>query len=205
MPTGKLDSPLRIFMAVTSGGALVPGLLPGAFVVTVVDPTGAFTATPAVAAATAQPGLYYFDVPAAFLSLHGVGQYAYTAVIASQSQTLSGSFGVIDPTQGVSASLTFDAGANTLRIQTWLDGPNGQDATQVENATVRLFDQAGAPLTTLATTTTPDAQGVFAFNVPAPAFPVGEIETYLVVTIQKVGPPTRTYTDIAGVTFSRTS
>jgi hypothetical protein len=56
-------------------GALVTGLLPGVFTVTIVDPADAATNTPAVAESVSKLGLYMFTIPSAFITANGVGEY----------------------------------------------------------------------------------------------------------------------------------
>jgi hypothetical protein len=111
---------------------------------------------------------------------------------------------VVDEERKVEVSVTFDAAANTIRCNSWLAGPRGVDPN-VQDATIRLYDQSGTALAAQVAAAAADAQGVFSFDIPAPAFAVGETATYFVASIDALGPPLRTYDGRVGATFSRTS
>jgi hypothetical protein len=176
----------------------------------VVNPGDTATATPSVAESAALAGLYYFDVPATFWATNGVGAYKARAVVGVPGPALVREFDieVIDDEAEVQVSLTWDAAANMLRVNSWLRRHTSLETAGLQNATVRLYDRTGVALAALQTTVAPDAQGVFAFNFAAPAFAVGETETYLVASIEQLDPaatPVRTYRGVVGATFSRTS
>lgn len=203
----QIDQPLVFYFPVVSAGALVTGLLAGAFTVTVEAPDGTLLSpVPAVSQST-KPGVYQFTVPSSFWAAHGAGMYIATIEVGAPGPTTVfwDNIQVVDLGAEVGLSVTFDAAANTLRAHAWLATSLGQKLAGLSNATLQLFDRTGTALTTLATTPTPDAQSVFAFNVPAPAFLVGETETYFVVAIQDAGLPARTWRTVVGATFSRTS
>lgn len=63
------------FKVVSTAGNLVTGLAPGLFTCRVINPADtAFVALP-VTQSTQQAGVYYVNVPAAFLGVHGAGAY----------------------------------------------------------------------------------------------------------------------------------
>lgn len=73
------------FTVASSAGVIRAGLTAGNFTVAVVSPNDAASATYAVAESTQKPGLYFFDVPALFLTTNGVG--GYVAVIEVNAAT----------------------------------------------------------------------------------------------------------------------
>jgi hypothetical protein len=204
MYTTRIDQTLRVFFPVSSAGALVTGLLPGIFTAVVVNPQNTATSTPAVAEST-KLGVYYFDVLSSFFVTHGAGMYGVTVEVSVPAVVVSDSIQVVDEEADVQLSVTFDAAANTIRANSWLRRERGLDVAGLTNATLRLYDRTGTALVVLQTTVSPDAQGTFPFNFAAPAFAVGETETYFVCTIDDAGPPARTFRNVVGTTFSRTS
>jgi hypothetical protein len=80
---------------VVRNGAIVPSLVPGAFTVTVVDPLDTVTSTPAVVESSVKPGVYYYDIPAAFLTTNGAGKYIATVEVRSLSPFVTASY--MDP------------------------------------------------------------------------------------------------------------
>lgn len=207
MLQSRLDQPLVVRFPVISAGALVTGLATGDFVVSVVAPSGSILSPAPAVTESPLSGVYQFTVPQTFWAAQGTGSYIYAVVQSAPApiNVQSDIIQVLDKSAAVQLSVTFDPIANTLRLNSWLETDLGLQATLVSNATCRLYNQAGTALTTLYTTAAPDAQGTFTFNIPAPAFLVGETETYFVVTVEDAGLPARTWTSIIGTTFSRTS
>lgn len=77
---------LRVWFTVSSSdGYIRAGLAPSDFTVTVVTPDDAANAVYAVAESTQKSGLYFFDVPGAFLLASGAG--GYVAVIEVDATT----------------------------------------------------------------------------------------------------------------------
>lgn len=206
MQITRIDQNLRVFFEVDVAGALAVALTGGNFTVTVLNPQNSAILSPApTVAASLKLGVYYFDVPSSFFATHGVGMYSALIEIPSLPQIKFETIQVRDELAKIEASVTLDPQANLLRVNAWLMRDQGQDLTGLSNATMRLFRYDGTALIALATTASPDAQGVFAFNVAAPALAVGETATYVDLTMDKAGPPVRTYRAKVGVTFSRTS
>jgi len=72
----KVASGVRFFFKVVdSGGNLRVGLAPGVFTCLVIEPGDAANQAIAIAQSAQQAGLYYGDVPSAFLLANGVGHY----------------------------------------------------------------------------------------------------------------------------------
>ena len=69
------------FVVRAASGLLKTGLAPGVFTVTAVAPGDATNAVYAVAESSQKGGLYYFDVPSAFLIAQGVGVYGIVVEI----------------------------------------------------------------------------------------------------------------------------
>jgi len=203
----RIDQSSVVRFPVISAGALVTGLASGDFAVSVVAPDGTVLSPAPAVTESPRAGVYQFTVSAAFWIAHGAGSYIYTVVMSAPAPVgvFSDWVQVLDEAGYVRLSVTFDAIANTIRANASLATDLGQKTTGLSNATLQLFDRTGASLTTLATTASPDAQGTFAFNIAAPAFLVGETETYFVVTVAEAGPPARVWRSIVGATFSRTS
>jgi hypothetical protein len=203
MQTVRQDQNLEFFFPVVSAGALVTGLLNAAFTVTLVAPSGAVTVLGPVTE-TAKLGVY--TVAIGFASWTVPGMYAITIEVGAPGPTdvISDEIYVLQPEGEAQASVTFDAAANTIRVNAWLMEDVGQKTTNLFSATLRLFDRTGVALTALLTQTTPDANGVFEFDVPAPAFVIGETETYFVLVLT-TNNPTVVHQAIIGVTFSRTN
>ncbi len=197
----SLDQDLIIRFPVASAGALVGGLASG-FAVTVFAPDGTTTTAPTVTE-TATAGVYSFTIPAAFFTAEGAG--AYLALVVQTAPAPDAVVAIdIDAFEPagpkVGASITYDAAANTLRAHAWLETERGLRVTGATDATFRLWDRSGTALVVLQTDAAPDAQGIFAFNVAAPAFAIGETATYAIVTVVYAGV---TYRACVGATFSR--
>jgi hypothetical protein len=206
MGTVRIDQNAEVTFPVSSAGALVTGLAPGVFTVTVVAPDGSTLLAPApsVAELGGKAGVYTCTVPALFFTTNGAGTYEVVIEVSAPAGVIQRELVVVDEERKVEVSVTFDAAANTIRCNSWLVGPRGIDAG-VADATIRLYDQAGTALVAQVDAAAADAQGVFSFDIPAPSFAVGETETYFVATIDGAGPPLRTYSGRVGATFSRTS
>lgn len=207
MILARIDQPTVVRFPVVSAGALVTGLPSNAFLANIIAPDGTLLAPSPTVTESTLGGVYQFTVPALYWFTHGAGSYAYTVVMSAPAPigVFSDWVQVLDEVGDVRVSVTFDAVANTIRANTSLATDLGQKLTGLSNATLQLFDRSGTALTSLATTVAPDAQGTFPFNIPAPAFLVGETETYFVATVADVGPPSRVWRSIVGATFSRTS
>ena len=216
----RLDQPGIILFPAVAGGALVTGLADVDFVVTVVSPSGGPVTGPFVVHENgSKPGLYSFRVPVDTLQVKGAGTYIYTVEIgAPVSNVVVDTFEVVDEAGEVRANVSYDAAANTLRINTWLHRERGTEPLPFNGepptppapemptlGTFQLYSQEGVALTSSVFSTSPDNQGVFSFDVNAPAFPLGQTAAYAVVAIETPGPPDRTYRDVIGLTFSRAS
>lgn len=82
----RLDKSFRVwFQAVTAAGQLRTGLSGSTFNVNVVSAQDAASITSYVSESIQKPGLYYFDVPATFISANGVGDYGISIQIDSVS------------------------------------------------------------------------------------------------------------------------
>ncbi len=74
------------------------GLVAGDFTVSVRSPDDSAVSNPAVTESTTG-GLYYFDIPGAFLTTNGTGQYGVVGVISATGPKLKGVFSkVLDVT-----------------------------------------------------------------------------------------------------------
>lgn len=101
------------FSVQTNKGALRTGMGAGSFTVTIVEPGDGANTTAAVSESSQLSGLYYFDVPSAFLVTNGVGEYAATVVINETSNpkiATTTTFGVKITEQDID-SLGIDASA----------------------------------------------------------------------------------------------
>jgi len=74
-------------------GSPKAGLLSGDFSVTVVALDDSASTTAAVTESTQVSGLYYFDVPGAFLTTHGAGQYGVNIVASTSSPVFAATSG----------------------------------------------------------------------------------------------------------------
>lgn len=72
---GRSANGFRGWFAVEVEGVLRTGLVPGDFVLTVINDSDTANTVVAVAQSTQKPGVYFFDVPSSFLVTHGAGQY----------------------------------------------------------------------------------------------------------------------------------
>lgn len=70
------------FRVEAPNGALRTGLVATDFTVTAVDPVNVTSAIPTVFESPLKPGLYYFDIPSAFL-VAGIGEYGITVEVNS--------------------------------------------------------------------------------------------------------------------------
>lgn len=68
-----------------SSGVLRTGLLAGDFVVTIVNPSDSSGSTVSVSESSTKPGLYIFDIPSAFITTNGVGEYAVVIEINTKT------------------------------------------------------------------------------------------------------------------------
>ena len=194
-----------VFFPVSVAGVLVPGLLPGAFTCTLVEPLGTAVDVLAVTESLSLPGLYYATTNAGFFTTYGTGDYSMLVTVAAPASVILEHVRIVDPDGEPKLGLTWDAAASVVRAHVWLERGIGQVLTGLSNATFRLYDRTGVALTALATTAAADAQGVFAFNVATPSLPVGETATYAVITVDDAGLPARTWRTVVACTFSRTS
>ena len=81
----------------------------------------------------------------------------------------------------------------------------GLVTASLTNAVFELFNQAGVSLAGPFADAAPDAQGVFAVSFDEPGFVVGQTRTYIRASIDDGGTPSRTFTGVLAVTFSRAS
>jgi hypothetical protein len=92
----RTTTTFRGWFAVSQAGMLVSGLVPGDFTFTIMAPDAA-TSTTATVTESTKGGLYYADVPSAFMVTHGAGTYgivievnaAPTQVVASHTLVVS--------------------------------------------------------------------------------------------------------------------
>lgn len=199
-----VDQAPLIQFPVVNAGVLVTGLS-GVFTVSVVSPSGVLLSPAPAVAESVVPGIYGFTVPQAFLGAQGAGNYALVVAVSAPALVVSDVLVVTDEPSDIRLAVTYDASGSLLRCNLWVERSVGQQTTGLTNATVRLFDRAGAPLTGLVTAAAADANGVFGFSFAAPAFAVGDTETYFDCTVADAGPPVRTRRGKVGVTFSRAS
>lgn len=115
----RLDQTRRVWFRIERNGALLSGISPGSFTVTVVNPSDAATSTPSVVESGQQGGMYYFDLPSAFLT--AVGDYGATVVVDNKGPNVKTTFAInIVATQedidtiADGAAGTFDRGTDTL-------------------------------------------------------------------------------------------
>ena len=73
------------FHAIRGNGLVRTGLAAGDFTVTVVDDADTTSTTPTVSESSVLSGLYYFDIPSAFFSTNGTGDYGVSVVINTRS------------------------------------------------------------------------------------------------------------------------
>lgn len=184
--------PLRVFFQATAAQ------LPGAFDALVFSPSA--TTLSIAVAETATPGTYYFDVPSSFWAIEGPGSY-YTRVLNGATVVLSESIDVEDPMPQPQASVTWAAQTGQIIVDVWLQRPGQVDAN-IDEASVRLYNAAGAALAPLASSSVVDANGVVAISFAAPVIAIGENAAYLTVAITQ---GTRTYEGVVGLTLARAS
>lgn len=81
---------VRVSFSVSiSAGVLRTGLVSGNFTATVVSPADDASALYPVSESTQKPGLYFFDVPAAFFITNGVGDYSTVIEVAASTPKLN--------------------------------------------------------------------------------------------------------------------
>jgi hypothetical protein len=71
----RTSTGVRTYFAVVRGGALRTGLVAGDFAVTLIDPDDSASTTLTVTESAQLAGIYYIDIPSAFLTTNGVGHY----------------------------------------------------------------------------------------------------------------------------------
>ena len=166
---------------------------------------GATVATVDLAHVVSSSGYYHGTWT---VSAEGIYSVTYTVFTDSGHTTVDTSYArtvdVIEtPDKGsgptVQGNVTYDPSSNILRAHSWLLSAGAVETTG-DDATFRLFDRSGTALIALTTDAAPDANGVFAFNVTAPSFSLGETACYAVFSVD-VG--TDTYRTVVGMTFSR--
>ena len=101
--------------AVSDEGTLRTGLVAGDFVATIINPGDTANTIAAVSESTQKPGVYKFDVPSAFFTAHGAGEYA----VIVQVDTVNGPSDPPNVVDIVTAILTvsqqdFDTLASTV-------------------------------------------------------------------------------------------
>lgn len=79
----KTASGVRAYFKVVSAGSLVAGLGAGAFNALLLNPGDTANQSLAVAQSAQQAGVYYVDIPSAFLTTHGAGAYGLSLGVHS--------------------------------------------------------------------------------------------------------------------------
>lgn len=75
------------FTLVDENGVLVPNKESGYFIVTTVSPDDTANVISTVSESSQKSGLYFFEVPTAFLLSHGVGNYAIVVEVDCDEAT----------------------------------------------------------------------------------------------------------------------
>lgn len=70
------------FSLVRKNGSLAPGIPAGSFIVTIINPADTASSSPAVSESAVKPGLYFFEVPSAFLIANGLGEYGVSVEVS---------------------------------------------------------------------------------------------------------------------------
>lgn len=82
MWTSIVNGTFRAWFAVDDGrGVPKVGLIPTSFTVSVIAPDDSDSTTATVTASTQVSGVYYFDIPGAFLIANGAGNYGVAIVV----------------------------------------------------------------------------------------------------------------------------
>lgn len=179
--TTRTATTLRVWFPITRNGQLVTGLLPGAFTVTVVDAADAASSSPAVAESSTKAGVYFYDLPSAFLITNGVGEYVGTVEVSSTGPfvrtVIEDTIKVtLEDVDSLTTSATDEAQANVahddllgiMTIAAWLDR-SGQIVTSPTSATITLRDQTNAIVAGPTVSAAPFATGIFIF-IESPVF-----------------------------------
>lgn len=205
------------FAAVTDNGELRSGLVAGDFVATVINPGDTANTIAAISESTQKPGVYKFDIPSAFFTAHGAGEYAVlvqidtvagpsdppnvidivTAILTVSQQdfdSLATQITAATQDNRVVASFAFDVATTTLDGNVWLER-DGQIITAVTSATAEFYGSDGTLLFAALSDLTPDAQGVFRVTKSSPGFTAGD-QVY--VRLQIVS-PSGTFTSLKGI------
>lgn len=88
---GKVGSARRVWITLqTGGGNPRTGVAPSGFTATVINPANSASTTAAVAESVAVDGSYFFDIPAAFTTTHGVGEYGWSVAVITGARSVTG-------------------------------------------------------------------------------------------------------------------
>ena len=102
---------------------------------------------------------------------------------------------------GVEIDQTVDP--NKIQVHAWLEKSGLVVVTGLATGVMDIFDQAGATLLTgPVNVASPDAQGVFLFEVDDPGLPIGVTKAYVKVTMEENGAEIQ---GITSITFTRRS
>jgi len=77
----RTDETRRVYFRIERNGQLATGIAPADITATIVNPADGASSTPAVTESTQKPGLYYFDLLAAFLT--AVSEYGVVIEVSS--------------------------------------------------------------------------------------------------------------------------
>lgn len=151
--------------------------------VTVVDPTGVNTNTPAVTESSGKPGLYTFLVPSSFFTTNGVGGYGVVVeVVLTVSPKVEAVFGEVlrvfaDDFDSIAATLAGGLSANVLLSTTIASAVDGQNfQITVAGLTAGFYDYhfiqvSNGTRFALALIETIDASGNIVTSRPLPFTP----------------------------------
>jgi len=79
----RTSTGVRVYFKVVYGGALATGIDPGDFTAVLIEPGDSDNAALTVAESTQQSGIYYTDIPSAFLTTYGTGHYGISVGVHS--------------------------------------------------------------------------------------------------------------------------
>ena len=164
------------FLVETNGGSLRTGLVAGDFTVTVVNPSDTAGTAPVVSESSTKGGLYFFDVPTAFLTTNGIGEYGVVIEIdtfagpsnapnvrGTASHVLRVSLADLEEDRIVQGWV-FDPISASLDVEFSVDRKGSHVILSSATASVQLF-QGGSSVAGPITGLTPDANGFWRTSI----------------------------------------
>ncbi len=126
----------RAWFTIVEKGVPVPGISSSAFTISVRDPADSVTNSPSVTE-SGIGGLYYFDIPSAFITTNGIGSYAVLVEVDSTVQPK-----VTDAMSEVLrvSQVDVDIVAGLMYRNSFLDSTTHNANGHLLTGRVRLFD-----------------------------------------------------------------